>query len=452
MLRFGFSLFLFTLLLFENIGFAQEKDIRVSSIHWNSLNTEVLIDASTHSALHLFRNGLKYVVNDWYHTSKEYSHRRCEYLGFKGKSEHHIRPVSHVVFSLAVALRFHIYDEAIAEVSVTEAERMAVKLISSLAYRHKASIGEKKGWGNAWQSAWWASQTAFAAWLLWDELDEETHSRIFEMIVYEANRFIDYKIPYYKDKNGNVIYKGDSKSEENAWNSDLLVLASVMFPEHQNALLWHRRALELQLSAYASPTDISSKRKINGIRLKDFLQGSNMEENGTIVNHGITHIDYMVAFMQNAINILPYVLIEKKAMKVSLFNGSRIYNALNNLKFNGNTMYVCDESGNATCKIYFPEGNDWGINKQVNYWLMDVIAYCFELDKGMKPAAVDWMNVREIEMLRMQKRNPNGTYYQGKEDLFPSREEFFLAEIAFGYLFLWAHNNQLIKFSNSGKM
>ena len=249
MLRFGFSLFLFTLLLFENIGFAQEKDIRVSSIHWNSLNTEVLIDASTHSALNLFRNGLKYVVNDWYHTSKEYSHQTGVYLDFKGKSEHHIRPVSHVVFSLAVALRFHIYDEAIAEVSVTEAERMAVKLISSLAYRHKVSIGEKKGWGNAWQSAWWASQTAFAAWLLWDELDEETHSRIFEMIVYEANRFIDYKIPYYKDKNGNVIYKGDSKSEENAWNSYLLVIASVMFPEHQNALLWNRRALELQLSA-----------------------------------------------------------------------------------------------------------------------------------------------------------------------------------------------------------
>lgn len=421
----------------------------LAPVRWERLNTELLADPLTDRTIQLFRQGLKYPVNDWYNKVKGYGSQTGKYLDFKGNTEHYIRPVSHVAFSLAVALRFHVYDEAVTGVPASEAKAIAVRLIQSLAYRHKACIGEEKGWGKQWQSAWWASQAAFAAWLLWDELDDETRSQVCSMTVYEADRFLDYKIPYYKDKAGKVIYKGDSKSEENAWNSDMLVLASLMFPEHPNAPVWHRRAVELQLSAYASPSDIHSGKTVNGICLKDFLNGSNMEENGTVVNHGIVHVDYTVAFMQNAINVLPYVLAGKQAMEVSLFNGDRIYNALNNQQFDGHTMYVRGKNGEATHEIYFPEGNDWGTSKQVNCWLMDVIAHCFGLDKGMKPSAADWMKVREDEMLRMQGRNSNGTYYQGKEDLFPSREEFLLAEIAFGYLFLWADNSRLLQLSNA---
>ena len=425
----------------------------VTPIHWEHLHTNVLTDSLARQAVTLLQNGLKYAVNDWYDKVKGFKNQTGTYLNFKGNTEHYIRPVSHMAFVLAASLRFHIYNETVTNVPKTDAQNIAIKLISSLAYRHKACCGEKEGWGNLWQSAWWASQTAFAAWMLWDELDNDTRSRIYDMTVYEANRFLNYEIPYYKDKSGKVIYKGDSKSEENAWNSDLLVLAAIMFSQHPHAAIWHQRALELQLSAYASPTDINSHKKINGIRLKDFLQGSNMEENGTIVNHGIIHVDYMVAFMQNAINILPYTLAGKKAKKVSLFNGNRIYNALNNLSFNGQTMYIRSEKGEATCHMFFPEGNDWGTGRQSNYWLMDVIAYCFGFDKGMKPTAADWMWVRGKEMIRMQQRNANGAYYQSKnENSFSSREEFLLAEITFGYLFLWADANQYTHFNNSGKL
>ena len=59
------------------------------------------------------------------------------------------------------------------------------------------------------------------------------------------------------------------------------------------------------------------------------------------------------------------------------------------------------------------------------------------------------MQVREQEMKRMQQRHTDGTYYEGKEDLFPSREEFLLAEIAYGYLFLWADENHLVRLTNA---
>lgn len=419
--------------------------VAVTSIPWNKLDTRPLTNPLAEQAEELFKKGLKYPVNDWYHKVKKFGCQTDEYLDFQGKAEHSIRPVSHQAFALAVALRFQLYDEKTTGVPAEGATEIATRLIGSLAYRHKASLGEEEGWGKAWQSAWWASQATFAAWLLWDELNETDRLNVYNMTVYEADRFLHYTIPYYKDTTGKVIYKGDSKSEENAWNSDLLVLASVMFPQHPNAPQWHRKALELQLSAYASPSDMTKQKTIDGIRLDRFLQGSNMEEDGTIINHGIVHVDYMVAFMQNAMNVLPYSLVGKPAFKASLFNGNRIYEALNNLPFDGRTMYVRDEKGKATTEIFFPEGNDWGTSKQVNYWLMDVIAHCFRLDKGMSPKASDWMYVRGEEMKRKQNRNTNGTYYQGKEELFPSREEFLLAEIAFGYLFLWTKENNLVR-------
>ena len=138
----------------------------LAPVRWERLNTELLADPLADRTIQLFRQGLKYPVNDWYNKVKGYGSQTGKYLDFKGNTEHYIRPVSHVAFSLAVALRFHVYDETVTGVPVSEAKAIAVRLIQSLAYRHKACIGEEKGWGKQWQSAWWASQAAFAAWLL----------------------------------------------------------------------------------------------------------------------------------------------------------------------------------------------------------------------------------------------------------------------------------------------
>ena len=417
----------------------------VSDIDWAHTDTGLAEGPLAQQAADVFRQGLKYTVNDWYRSVKKFGEQNGRYLDFRGTTEHFIRPVSHQAFALAVALRFNVYDAGITGKTAEEARAIALRLISSLAGNHKAVKGEDTGWGDEWQSAWWASQAAFAAWLLWDDLDAETKNDIYSMTVYEAGRFTGYRIPYYRDRTGKIIYKGDSKSEENAWNSDLLVLAGLMFPHHPDAGLWLRMATELQVSAYARPSDMESSRTVSGLQLDKFLEGSNLEENGTVINHGLIHVDYMVAFMQNAINTLPYFLSGKPAEEASLFNGEIIYEALNNLSFDGQTMYVRDSAGKATSTVFFPEGNDWGTKKQANYWLMDIIAHCFHLGKGMSPEASEWAYVRGEKMKEMQMRNPDGTSYQGKEDGFPSREEFLLAEVAFGYLFLWAEENGLIR-------
>ena len=52
-------------------------------------------------------------------------------------------------------------------------------------------------------------------------------------------------------------------------------------------------------------------------------------------------------------------------------------------------------------------------------------------------------------MLEMQSRNPDGRSYGGQsENSFASREEWFAAQIAFGYLGLWEKANKMLRFSN----
>ena len=85
--------------------------------------------------------------------------------------------------------------------------------------------------------------------------------------------------------------------------------------------------------------------------------------------------------------------------------------------------------------------------KNFGYRLRELAVNLNILDRTL-PEASEWAYVRGEKMKEMQMRNPDGTSYQGKEDGFPSREEFLLAEVAFGYLFLWAEENGLIRLND----
>ena len=101
-------------------------------------------------------------------------------------------------------------------------------------------------------------------------------------------------------------------------------------------------------------------------------------------------------------------------------------------------MYQKTTDEKASSLIYFPEGNDWGGKRQANYWLMDVMADVYGWDRGAEVKAQEWAEARNKEMIFMLDRDTTGQYYQDKkEDTFPSREEWFGAHIAWGYLGWW---------------
>ena len=91
-----------------------------------------------------------------------------------------------------------------------------------------APTGERWGQGlsaaQSWEAAYWAAHTAEAAWWLWDELSPPTRLAVAKMVEHDADAFLDRLVPYWTDKNGKVRYPGDTKAEENAWNSHLLAL------------------------------------------------------------------------------------------------------------------------------------------------------------------------------------------------------------------------------------
>lgn len=388
---------------------------------------------------YLLRQNNKYTVNKWYYEIKRFHDPSGEYLDFGGKTEHFIRPASHHAFTLAVCLKLQVYDPQVTAVPEEKAEAIVRNLIRSLAYRHKSNSG-KDGWGDQWQSALWAAQAATAAWIMWDKLAAPDQESVCRMLVHEADRFLEYRVPYYRDTAGNILSKGDTKAEENAWNSNVLTLATAMMPGHAHYARWMQKNIELQLSAYATPEDLRRNKIIDGVRLDKILKGSNMNPDGTVTNHHIIHPDYMTAFMHNATNAWIYELAGKQGLQSSLYNGEVIYQALTERLFNGKTMYCKTAGGKASSSVYFPEGNDWGEKRQANYWLMDILAHIYGWDRGSSVKAIEWAEARNKEMIYMVNRDTTGQYYQDiKEDKFPSREEWFGSHVAWGYLGWWLH-------------
>lgn len=415
----------------------QKQVVPISKKVWRC---KVSRDTFVQNVQFLLQQNNKFILNQWYYDVKHFDKQQGEYLDFGGNTEHFIRPISHAAFTLALCLKLDVYDKNVTGVSDKKALQVVRQLVRSAAYRHKVNSG-KNGWGDQWQSALWAAQVAEAAWMIWDKLPKADRELVCRMMVHEADRFLDYKIPYYRDRSGKIIFKGDTKAEENAWNSNILTIATAMMPKAVHFNQWMKKNIELQLSAYATPADMHKDTVIDGVKLSDFLQGSNVNDDGTVVNHSIIHPDYMVAFMHNGTNAWIYKMAGHQPLQSSTYNGDLIYYTLTERLFNGKTIYQKTKDGHASPRMYYPEGNDWGTGRQENYWLMDIMAHVFGWDAGLPVKAIDWAEARNKRMIEMMKRSTTGEFYQDKsENSFSSREEWFGAQIAWGYLGWWICN------------
>ena len=379
----------------------------------------------------------RYAMGQWRGPVKGFDRQQGRYLDLGGTTEKYIRPVAHEAFVLALGLKWGFCTQQVCGVPQQETEDFACRLTASLADSHRANQ-TSGGWGGQWQSALWAAQAAEAGWILWDRLAPDDREKLCRMLVYEADRFIDYTVPYYRDLQGRILHQGDTKAEENAWNSNILTVATAMMPTHPHCRQWLDKNIELQLSAYAAPDDARSDSVIDGRKLRDVLKGSNINADGTAVNHGRVHPDYMCAIMHNATNAWIYGLAGMSPLQCSTFNGGKVYYALTDLEFNGKTIYCPAPDGGASARMFFPQGNDWGTGRQDCYWLMDVMAHLFGWDIRSSVKALQWAKARNEVMKQCFARSTTGQYYQSRsESSFDTREEFLGAQLVFGYLGWW---------------
>lgn len=443
------------------------KSLRVRQISSRIWKRPLPTDSVSRMLRSLLEECIRYSLTTWRCEVKHFDRAdsaALPYYPLAGRQEKIVRPLSHEAFLLALALRWKLCDESITGQSEAETLKFATKLIASICHAHKACTpSSPKSWGGQWQSALWAAQVAEAAWFLWDKLETGAQRDVLRMVIYEADRFNHYRVPYYRDRDGHILFPGDTKAEENAWNSNILTVACLMLPHHPNHKLWDFKNRELQISAYSRPSDLQSRETVDGLRLDTLLKGSNMNEDGTVINHNRLHPDYMVAFMHNATNAWLYRMAAQRPLESSTFNGWVVYSCLTSQPFGPErrTIYTRDSLGRATSEMYFPEGNDWGTGRQANYFLMDVLAHCFAMDKqpaalplaapaakGGKPTteapkrptvtAYDWALSRCNTMVQKMKQSATGRYFSSKsENSFDSAEEFFAAQLAWAYMGLW---------------
>ncbi|HEV7195913.1 MAG TPA: hypothetical protein VGN19_08230, partial [Pedococcus sp.] len=170
---------------------------------------------------------LKYMLTTWWQ-QKFGSQSKAAVLNLGGTDEYHVRGPAMEAYALAIALKTGSYQPTVTGVPLATAQADAVKLVKSLADNHLAN--SLSGWGLVWESPLWSAQAATAAWLLWDKLDVPTRTAVTKMVLDEANVFNNYQVPYYQAPDGTILFPGDTKAEEDSWDSMILQVALAMMP------------------------------------------------------------------------------------------------------------------------------------------------------------------------------------------------------------------------------
>jgi hypothetical protein len=345
-------------------------------------------------------------------------------------------------FALAVALRTGAYRPAAAGgLSAADATQRDVLLIRSLAQAHRAS--SSGGWGDAWQSAMWAALAGCAGWLMCDRLNTDDRAAVALMVEHEADRFVTY----YRDAAGTIVSVGDTKAEENAWNAMVLQLATAMMPIHPRHSPWMDKNLELMVSASARPSDLSSTTVISRKAVRDWLHGSNIEQDGVVINHRRAHPDYSTTVSENIQAALVYSLAGQATPRAALWNADVVYDALVDRQWAAGTDYPPGGTVQApggteyvrgSERIYYPQGNDWGTDRRIQPTLLDLQAATFGFDRLASVKGLTWQRLRGTRVLQMQQRSTDGrTYQAATEDVYSGREELVAATAAQAWLTTW---------------
>jgi len=354
-------------------------------------------------------------------------------------SEQAILPSCYACRVLSSALHYGIYDSKITGVSQEEAVKKTKLLIRSLTMYHCSN--SNNGWGNCWQGALWAEMLGMSALFMKDYLSANDWTMVCNMIRSECNYVIDVAgVQVYRDRNGDIIYgrDGDSQAETLAWNATILALAIATLPNDDNKEVWTKAFIELNITSMARPSDILQNTVVDGFNLYD-LKGTNINEDGTVTNHGKLHIDYMASPIESFAE--SYIVLKKwtdynQHFNCLIFNVDVVYKALVELDLGtfepskeGHHFYERSEDGEATPITNMPEPNEWGSNRQANYYLVDKYVSLLGADSSLpeKLKADKFAHCRLMKIVEMMKRDTSGKIYQDGEENFASGQLYAMA-------------------------
>lgn len=453
-----------TVAILSGVGLspAYASDPAVVPINFTGLTAPT--DALSLQVKQVLQNSNKYGVTTWWNTTKNYDAQAANpYLDFGGTAELNIRTPAAETLGLATAIRLGVYDPVFTGVPTATAQAMTIRLIDSLAYHHVSNtVG---GWGMgglAGQTAQWASITGQAAWLMWDYLTPAERTMVQNMVLDEANYYLTWTVRYYRNAAGTVVYPGDTKAEEIAWNDNILQLATAMMPNHANYSAWMQMRLKMSLASYARPIEVATpSTMVNGHRMDYWITGSNVYNDGTVINHDIVHPGYMNFPLLTALGAVDQGLAGKLTPYADLRGFPAEYGAFVDLNWTPGATpaeYAIDSHvtkpiaspggviyhGTSTSPtdfsdIYFPMGNDWGPGSRIDFALMDVMGTSITslygtLDSTASVGGDYWAPIHLAKILNMQARFSDRHSYASGENLYGGAEEYLAQMAANAYL------------------
>ncbi len=358
------------------------------------------------------------------------------YLDPRGNFERTIRPMAMAAYGLAVALQTNAYDSAdVGGVSREDALVAAKRLVLGVVAFHQANNPGDFSWGHGWQSSLWSYYAGYAGWLLRDELTPEERRAVSRMVADEAAyRVAEYRragVPYMYSASGQLLRRGDSQAEENAWNSMALSLAATMLRGSSKVAENHAVAARYQMGSYIRKSDLSRKTLFDGARIGSAIKGYNLESNGVMINHNRVHPEYMSLITLKTSEALNTALINQSAGQSALYNVVFEYRAMTSTRLsNGIPAYRPN-----SWRINYPSGNDWGTGRITNYALLDLLAVQFTRGKVRRQADAyyDRHMGRQIALMG---RFSDGRTYAGSwadtnsEYRYVGREQITAADLA----------------------
>lgn len=355
-----------------------------------------------------------------------------------------VRRLGMQAMSLAISLRTGAYDPRRVGASKASARAAVVRIVSVVAANHRANRTD--GWGYWGQSALWSSFTARAAWLVWDDLSPPTQAQVQNMMVVEADLATETQPVYLRDRTGAVIRPGNSGAEEDAWQALPLQLATATMPGHPHWLAWRHAQVVLMLSAWARPQDVNTATVVNGAPVATWIGGSNVEGNGTVVNHDRIAPDYSTNLYENLDEVLVDALAGLPTPEAARWGLGHVYAGLTDVSFSPRNYAAPGGAVYQPGRVYYPQGCDWGTGQALPYALVDAQAEAFGFGSALSA-------VHESEHLRqqarLQSRYVNGrTFASDREYRYVGREEHTAQLAAQLYLTKLVRDRNLATFTN----
>jgi hypothetical protein len=193
--------------------------------------------------------------------------------------------------------------------------------------------------GSDWQSSLWAAEMGLACVLVQSNLPAATVAAVQRVIASEANH------------RGGVApcsgYLGDTKAEENGWDSNVLALGAAWLSSNTNAAAWLTAAMSYLANTY-------TVADTNGDPLASWITTVNLYPDYALQNHGFFHPEYQYVSGEEMGDswLMARLANPNVAAQLSPFAEHNVLAVWTNFQ------HCVMDSGEAA----FPAGEDWALH------------------------------------------------------------------------------------------